>query len=208
MAQAHPGVGKQERKDVCRLLDSRKLSPEASLHAAQNQRLPVRAVIQVLFSEQAKLNWHIDWSGSFSGGRASPNLIGLEPRSQSKRAMAVEQMEIKRLKEDVLRLQGQCHSMQAQIERLLMLEKKKIGWFFRNWKKLGIIASLKPNTNTSTSTSTTTTICGHVGKKNNEEESDPEVQVGRQMDTERNNNNNNKLVRNKTSARWRRSSIS
>jgi hypothetical protein len=50
-------VSKQERKSLCRLIDSKKLTPEASLHAAQNERLPaVRSVIQVLFSEQTKLN--------------------------------------------------------------------------------------------------------------------------------------------------------
>ncbi|KAJ1433876.1 NPH3 domain [Sesbania bispinosa] len=70
--RAHPSVSKQERKGLCRLIDSRKLTPEASLHAAQNERLPVRAVIQVLFSEQTKLNRYMDWSGSFSGLR-SPN---------------------------------------------------------------------------------------------------------------------------------------
>lgn len=190
--KAHPGVGKLERKDVCKLLDCRKLSPEASLHAAQNQRLPVRAVIQVLFSEQAKLNWHIDWSGSFGGGRrASPNLNGLEPRSQSKRAMTVEQIEIKRLKEDVVRLQWQCQSMQAQIERVLVLEKKKIG-FFSNWKKLGIIASVKPNTSSG--------IGIGIGI-------DTGAGAGAGADT--GTSNNNKLVRNKTCiTRRRRSSMS
>ncbi|CAI9113030.1 OLC1v1013554C1 [Oldenlandia corymbosa var. corymbosa] len=68
--QAHPGVSKPDRKSLCRLIDSRKLSPEASFHAASNDRLPVRAVIQVLFSEQAMINKQIDWSGSFSGMRS------------------------------------------------------------------------------------------------------------------------------------------
>ncbi|KAL9463290.1 hypothetical protein AB3S75_001153 [Citrus x aurantiifolia] len=138
--KAHPEVTKQERKSLCRLIDSRKLSPEASLHAAQNDRLPVRAVIQVLFSEQAKLNKQLDWSGSFSGIR-SPN-IGFDPsaaRCLSKREVGAQQMEIRKLREEVLRLQSQCNAMQVQIEKLV--EKKK-GTFFR-WKKLGIIPSIK-----------------------------------------------------------------
>lgn len=131
--KAHPGVSKQERKNLCRLIDSRKLSAEASLHAAQNERLPVRAVIQVLFSEQAKFNKQIDWSGSFSSTR-SPNM-GLDPpaRCMSKREMNAQQLEIKKLREDVLRLQSQCMNMQGQIERLL--EKKK-GLF--SWKRIGM----------------------------------------------------------------------
>ncbi|XVF24873.1 hypothetical protein REPUB_Repub13aG0164800 [Reevesia pubescens] len=136
--KAHHGVSKQDRKVLCRLIDSRKLSPEASLHAAQNERLPVRAVIQVLFSEQSKLNRHVDWSGSFSGTR-SPNR-GLEPpaRCLSKREMNAQQMEIKKLKEELLRVQSQCLAMQMQMAKIL--DKKK--GFFR-WRKLGIMPSLK-----------------------------------------------------------------
>ncbi|OAY52886.1 coleoptile phototropism protein 1 [Manihot esculenta] len=138
--KAHPALTKRERKILCRLIDSRKLSPEASIHAAQNERLPVRAVIQVLFSEQTKLSRHIDWSGSFSGNR-SPNPAGLDlpGRCFSKREMNYQQMEIKKLREDVMRLQGQCHAMQMQMER--MVEKKKLGFF--KWKKLGLVSTLK-----------------------------------------------------------------
>ncbi|XP_028782199.1 root phototropism protein 3-like [Neltuma alba] len=135
--KAHPGVSKQERKGLCRLIDCRKLTPEASLHAAQNERLPVRAVIQVLFSEQTKLhqNRQVDWSGSF-GGTRSPNGGGdLPARSFSKREMYAQQMEIRKLKEDVYRLQSQCSVMQVQMERMMM-EKNKKGFF--KWKKFGI----------------------------------------------------------------------
>ncbi|KAL3840934.1 hypothetical protein ACJIZ3_025525 [Penstemon smallii] len=131
--KAHPGLSKQERNRLCNLIDSRKLSPEASFHAAQNERLPVRAVIQVLLSEQTKIYKHIDWSGSLSGTR-SPG-VGLEgpARCHSKREMSIQQIEIKRLKEDVLRLQSQCMNMEIQIEKL---SEKKKGYF--SWKKLGI----------------------------------------------------------------------
>jgi hypothetical protein len=134
-------VSKHERKVLFRLIDSRKLSQEASLHAAQNERLPVRAVIQVLFSEHTKLNRQMDWSGSFSGTR-SP-YIGLEApaRCLSKREMSVQQTEVRKLREDVHRLQSQCYAMQAQMER--SWEKKK--GFFR-WKKLGnVMPSMKSN---------------------------------------------------------------
>lgn len=129
-------MSKQERKGLCRLIDSRKLTPEASLHAAQNERLPVRAVIQVLLSEQNKLNRHIDWSGSFSGLR-SPN-GGFDPltRCLSKREINSQQMEIRKLKEDVYRLQSQCNAMQVQMERMVVERKK--GFF--KWKKFGVSA--------------------------------------------------------------------
>ncbi|KAL2539304.1 Phototropic-responsive NPH3 family protein [Abeliophyllum distichum] len=130
--KAHPGMSKQERKSICKLVDSKKLSPEASLHVVQNERVPIRAIIQVLLSEQSKINKHIDWGGSFRGTRI-PNPQPPEPldRCLSMNKMNTQQMEIKRLKEDVLRLQSQCMAMEGQIERLL--EKKK---GIINWKKL------------------------------------------------------------------------
>ncbi|KAM6602204.1 hypothetical protein CsatA_021813 [Cannabis sativa] len=163
--KAHPSASKHERKTLCRLIDCRKLSPEASLHAAQNERLPVRAVIQVLFSEQSKntsRNNVSDWSGSFSGAR-SPN-PGLEQptRCLSKREMSVQQMEIRRLKDDVLRLQSMCNSMQIQIEKLSEKKNKSSsnGGFFR-WKKFGFVPlSIKSN-----STGVSNSVGDH--KKNN-----------------------------------------
>ncbi|KAF5797076.1 putative NPH3 domain-containing protein [Helianthus annuus] len=48
----HPWIGKSIKKRVCRLMDCRKLSPDACKHTVQNERLPLRVVVQVLFFEQ------------------------------------------------------------------------------------------------------------------------------------------------------------
>ncbi|KAI3980189.1 hypothetical protein MKX01_033330 [Papaver californicum] len=130
--RVHPNMSKQERKILCGVMDSQKLSPEASYHAAQNERLPVRATIQVLYSEQTKLNRRLEWSSSCSELR-SPNPPPPETpvRCHLKRHRAYQHMEIRKLREDVYRLQNQCSSMQGQIERLM--EKKK--GIFR-WEKL------------------------------------------------------------------------
>lgn len=52
--KAHKNLNKSERKRVCRVLDCKKLSMEACMHAAQNEMLPLRVVVQVLFYEQAR----------------------------------------------------------------------------------------------------------------------------------------------------------
>lgn len=52
--QMHPGLDKSARKKLCRILDCKKLSVEACMHAAQNEMLPLRMVVQVLFFEQAR----------------------------------------------------------------------------------------------------------------------------------------------------------
>ncbi|CAN6448965.1 unnamed protein product [Victoria cruziana] len=53
--KAHPGLPDLERKKLCKLIDFQKLSPEAGAHAAQNERLPVQSVVQVLYIEQLRL---------------------------------------------------------------------------------------------------------------------------------------------------------
>ncbi|KAI3786040.1 hypothetical protein L1987_45167 [Smallanthus sonchifolius] len=137
--KTHVNMEKQERKMLCKLIDSQKLSIEASLHAAQNERLPVRSVIQVLFSEQAKLHSHIDRSRSFSNTK-NP-ILGLDPHDwchSSRDIMTLQQLEIKKLKENVTKLERQCHLMQVQIGKLS--EKKKR---FFSWKKLAMSTNLR-----------------------------------------------------------------
>ncbi|XP_073105715.1 phototropic-responsive NPH3 family protein NPY4 isoform X2 [Elaeis guineensis] len=50
----HPGLNKSERKKICSLMDCKKLSVNACTHAVQNERLPLRVVVQVLFFEQVR----------------------------------------------------------------------------------------------------------------------------------------------------------
>lgn len=71
-------------------------------------------------------------------GTRSPVPIGpeLSARCFSKRETGLQHMEIKKLKEEVLRLQSQCMAMERQIEKL---SEKKRGSYF-SWKKLGISA--------------------------------------------------------------------
>ncbi|KAK1440685.1 hypothetical protein QVD17_06514 [Tagetes erecta] len=53
--KAHPALSDMDRKKVCSLMDCQKLSREARAHAAQNERLPVQTVVQVLYYEQQRL---------------------------------------------------------------------------------------------------------------------------------------------------------
>ncbi|KAF6162481.1 hypothetical protein GIB67_026319, partial [Kingdonia uniflora] len=50
----HLNLTKAEKKKICSLMDVKKLTMEASMHAAQNEQLPLRVVVQVLFFEQVK----------------------------------------------------------------------------------------------------------------------------------------------------------
>ncbi|KAI7746765.1 hypothetical protein M8C21_011066, partial [Ambrosia artemisiifolia] len=64
--KAHPEITKSERKRLCRLMDCKKLSVDACAHAVQNERLPMRVVVQVLFFEQAR--------ATTSSGSSTPDL--------------------------------------------------------------------------------------------------------------------------------------
>ena len=55
-----------ERKKVCSVMDCQKLSREACAHAAQNDRLPVQTVVQVLYYEQQRLREVMDSTTSHS----------------------------------------------------------------------------------------------------------------------------------------------
>ena len=46
--QIHPSLTEQERKRLCRVLDCQRLTLDACMHAAQNERLPLRVVVQVI----------------------------------------------------------------------------------------------------------------------------------------------------------------
>lgn len=65
----HPGISKSERKRICRLMDCKKLSTDACMHAVQNERLPLRVVVQVLFFEQVR-------AATSSAGSSTPDLPG------------------------------------------------------------------------------------------------------------------------------------
>lgn len=60
--KAHPALSDMERKKVCGVMDCQKLSREACAHAAQNDRLPVQTVVQVLYYEQQRLREAMDSS--------------------------------------------------------------------------------------------------------------------------------------------------
>ncbi|KAG9140411.1 hypothetical protein Leryth_018540 [Lithospermum erythrorhizon] len=71
--KAHPALSDTERKKVCSVMDCQKLSREACAHAAQNDRLPVQTVVQVLYYEQQRLRDVMD-GGRPIGSSDSPAL--------------------------------------------------------------------------------------------------------------------------------------
>ncbi|XAR73927.1 hypothetical protein NMG60_11008060 [Bertholletia excelsa] len=68
--KAHPWIPEAEREKISGVMDCQKLTLEACTHAAQNERLPLRAVVQVLFFEQLQLRQAI--AGTLLAADAAP----------------------------------------------------------------------------------------------------------------------------------------
>ncbi|XP_009766799.1 BTB/POZ domain-containing protein At5g48800-like [Nicotiana tabacum] len=53
--KAHQTLADPDKRRLCKLIDFQKLSQEAGAHAAQNERLPLQSIVQVLYFEQLRL---------------------------------------------------------------------------------------------------------------------------------------------------------
>lgn len=114
--QAHPWLIDSEREQFCRLLNCQKLSLEASTHAAQNERLPLRVIVQVLFFEQLRLRTSIS-SWLF----VSDNLENTQnPSGQIDPAQGGEN-----LRDRVSELEKECSSIRNELKKLI---KTKRSW--------------------------------------------------------------------------------
>lgn len=53
--KAHNWLSENEREQLCSIIDFQKLSIDACAHASQNERFPLRVILQILFFEQMQL---------------------------------------------------------------------------------------------------------------------------------------------------------
>ncbi|XP_073271686.1 BTB/POZ domain-containing protein SR1IP1-like [Primulina huaijiensis] len=83
--KAHPSLSDMERKKLCSVMNCQKLSLEACAHAAQNDRLPVQTIIQVLYYEQQRLrevmdmNSGLNHESSLHSGKLNHKSLGIHP---------------------------------------------------------------------------------------------------------------------------------
>uniref|UniRef100_A0A1J3K6J0 BTB/POZ domain-containing protein n=1 Tax=Noccaea caerulescens TaxID=107243 RepID=A0A1J3K6J0_NOCCA len=81
--KAHPNMSDVERKKVCSLMDCQKLSREACAHAAQNDRLPVQTIVQVLYYEQQRLRGEVTNDSDSPAPLPPPPAAVLPPKLSS-----------------------------------------------------------------------------------------------------------------------------
>ncbi|XP_058101719.1 BTB/POZ domain-containing protein At5g03250-like [Magnolia sinica] len=129
--KAHPWLTDSEKEQLCQLMNCEKLSLEACTHAAQNERLPLRVIVQVLFFEQLRLRTSIaSWffvSDNIDDSQAPHGNLVLSkdddpaPVEPTKENLSVG---IDNMKLRVSDLEEECLSMRQEIEKL----GKKNSW--------------------------------------------------------------------------------
>lgn len=125
-------------------MNCNKLSLEASTHAAQNQKLPLRVIVQVLFFEQVRLRTSISgWlfvdnlenSQNHCGNLGLPSTNQVDP-AQVEPAVGFDH----EVRERVLELQKECSSMKKELQKLV---KNKRSWNILP-KRLGFRKKVDP----------------------------------------------------------------
>ncbi|BFG28195.1 hypothetical protein CerSpe_144690 [Prunus speciosa] len=123
--KSHPWLAESDREQLCRLMDCQKLSLEACTHAAQNERLPLRIVVQVLFFEQLQLRTSIAGcflvSENLDGSRQLRS--GFTGSNEGGWATTVRENQVLKVGMDNMRmrvseLEKECSNMRQEIEKL------------------------------------------------------------------------------------------
>ncbi|CAH8325080.1 unnamed protein product [Eruca vesicaria subsp. sativa] len=134
--KAHPWLRESERERLCLLMNCQKLSLEACTHAAQNERLPLRVIVQVLFIEHMRLRtsiagWFLDDTDSNNDDTSGKNQA-LEGHNGNANMVMMNVM-----KERVCELEKECNSMKQDLDKLV--KTKDGGNFFS--KLFGLMRS-------------------------------------------------------------------
>ncbi|KAG8385224.1 hypothetical protein BUALT_Bualt03G0019900 [Buddleja alternifolia] len=132
--KSHPWLAESDRENLCRLLDCQKLSLEACTHAAQNERLPLRIIVQVLFFEQLQLRTSIAGcflvSDNLDGSRQlRSGLVGPDGGWNT----AVRENQVLKVGMDSMRLrvselEKECSTMRQEIEKLGKVKGSSSTW--------------------------------------------------------------------------------
>ncbi|CAH9084640.1 unnamed protein product [Cuscuta epithymum] len=155
--KAHPTLSEHERKRLCRVMDCQKLSIDACMHAAQNERLPLRVVVQVLFSEQVKISNAIANNALKDSSAEShyqplvsnrKTLLEATPQSfqegwaTAKKDINTLKFELETVKSKYTELQREMENLQRQFDKVAK-PKPGSAWT-AGWKKLSKLTKM-PN---------------------------------------------------------------
>ncbi|KAL8027540.1 hypothetical protein ABFX02_14G101500 [Erythranthe guttata] len=161
--KAHPTLTEHERKRLCRVMDCQKLSIDACMHAAQNERLPLRVVVQVLFSEQVKISNALATGSLKEAGESQfhhqpivasrKTLLEGTPQSfqegwaSAKKDINTLKFELESVKAKYLELQNDMETLQREFNKVSkpkQTSSSSSAWA-TGWKKLSKLTKMAEN---------------------------------------------------------------
>lgn len=136
----HSFLTESEREEVCRGLDYHRMSAEACEHAAKNQRLPLRIVVQVLFLVQLQLRDAITKEMQASETKLMQNDVENDER-ELLLSKGIVKSEMEKMSNKVVELEKECHMMRKEIEGgcTHMVKKEKTSMWREMKRKFGCI---------------------------------------------------------------------
>ncbi|KAL1366127.1 BTB/POZ domain-containing protein DOT3 [Arachis ipaensis] len=138
--KTHPSLTEHDRRRLCKTMNCEKLSLDGCTHAAQNDRLPLRTVVQVLFSEQVKMRATMQEKEQEQSGINSE-----QDENQTSASMDIKTLksELEHVKSKMIELQKDYFELQREYEKLNSKPKNSTGWSL-NWRKIKNSFHVKP----------------------------------------------------------------
>ncbi|KAL1536725.1 BTB/POZ domain-containing protein DOT3-like isoform X1 [Salvia divinorum] len=130
--KTHPSLPDHERRRLCKVMNCGKLSLDACAHAAQNDRLPLRTMIEVLFAEQMKIRAAIQGSGQTETADKSD----LESNaSATNKEVNTLKVELEKVKLQMAELQSDHSELQKQYKKQKTKQRNSSAWTV-GWQKI------------------------------------------------------------------------
>ncbi|PON86140.1 Voltage dependent potassium channel [Trema orientale] len=130
--KAHPLIPEHDRRRLCKIMNCNKLSLDACTHAAQNDRLPLRIIVQVLFSEQVKIRATMQEKDPPASGNVSEQ-EGNQPSTDME--IKALKAELENVKRKMAELQSDYSELQHEYDKVGSKHKNTPRWSF-GWRKI------------------------------------------------------------------------
>ncbi|KAJ6419428.1 hypothetical protein OIU84_029524 [Salix udensis] len=130
--KTHPSLSEYDRKRLCKIMNCGKLSLDACMHAAQNERLPLRTVIQVLFSEQVKMRAAMQGKDPAASDNNSEQEI---TQTSTKTEIMTLRAELENVKTQMTELQRDYSELQNEYEKHNNKHRNGSAWSF-GWTRI------------------------------------------------------------------------
>ncbi|KAM7262129.1 hypothetical protein ACFE04_021206 [Oxalis oulophora] len=128
--KTHPLLSEHDRRKLCKIMNCEKLSVDACTHAAQNDRLSIRTVVQVLFSEQVKMRTAL--RGQEEAVQTEDN-SERENKSTTSLEIKTVKSELDNVKKTMTELQTDYLELQREYKNLACSSNKQRKKSFAGW---------------------------------------------------------------------------